>query len=75
MKNVEKLATNLFLVLRLTEKIKQHPKGPLPGCLAPWPGYCRSTTKKRIPNFLQNTKSVISGSPRGRFEHRGVETA
>ena len=31
--------------------------------------------KKRIPNFLQNTKIVINGSPQGRFEHLGVETA
>ena len=36
--------------------------------------YCRGTTKKRIPNFLQNTKIVINSSPRGRFEHLGVET-
>ena len=36
--------------------------------------YWRGTTKKRIPNFLQNTKIVINGSPRGRFEHLGVET-
>ena len=37
--------------------------------------YWCGTTKKRIPNFLQNTKIVINGSPRGRFEHLGVETA
>ena len=24
--------------------------------------------------FLQNTKIIINGSPRGRFEHLGVET-
>ena len=37
--------------------------------------YWCGTTKKRIPNFLQNAKIVINGSPRGRFEHLGLETA
>jgi len=28
-----------------------------------------------VADFLQNAEIVINGSPRGRFEHLGVETA